>query len=252
MAELSAIVDYLNELLLPHNFADYCPNGLQVEGKLQVKKIISGVTASQALLDAAIAEKGDLILVHHGYFWKGEAESIVGIKRDRIKKLLVNDISLLAYHLPLDAHEEFGNNVQLAHVLKIEKHAVLQQRNDISLVCVGELEHELTGDAFAIQIEQALQRAPLHIPGKAKMIKNVAWCTGGAQGYIEQAIAAGVDAYITGEVSEKTVHLARESGIHFFSAGHHATERYGAKALGAHLAEQFELEHQFIDIDNPA
>lgn len=251
MIDTRELLDYCDRLLDSAAFADYCPNGLQVQGSERVRRIVSGVTASQALVDAAIAAQADLLLVHHGYFWKGESSPLTGIKQRRIKALLQHDINLVAYHLPLDVHAELGNNVQLAQLMDWQIEGGLEPDNPRSVGLQGRLSAPLSGEQLAAQLAQRLQRTPLHIPGNDRPIRRIAWCTGAAQGYIDRAIALGVDAYITGEVSEPTVHLAREHGIHFFAAGHHATERYGVKALGEHLAQQFGIEHRFIDIDNP-
>lgn len=251
MIDTRELLDYCDRLLDSAAFADYCPNGLQVQGGERVRRIVSGVTASQALVDAAIAAQADLLLVHHGYFWKGESSPLTGIKQRRIKALLQHDINLVAYHLPLDVHAELGNNVQLAQLMDWQIEGGLEPDNPRSVGLQGRLSAPLSGEQLAAQLAQRLQRTPLHIPGNDRPIRRIAWCTGAAQGYIDRAIALGVDAYITGEVSEPTVHLARENGIHFFAAGHHATERYGVKALGEHLAQQFGIQHQFIDIDNP-
>lgn len=251
-ATLRAIESELNTLLKPESFSDYCPNGLQVQGRDEVRRIISGVTACQALIDRAVAEHADLILVHHGYFWRGEDPTITGIKRSRIQALLENQISLLAYHLPLDVHPELGNNAQLGRVLGLRRTGEFARHQSLRIGLLGELEQACSAADLGQLIEERLHRKPLVIPGRNATISKVAWCTGAAQNYIEEAIAAGVDAFITGEVSEPTVHIARESGICFVSAGHHATERYGVQAVGQLLAEKFQLEHRFIDIDNPA
>ena len=251
MVQLRELTSYCDDLLEADRFRDYCPNGLQVEGSGQVNKIVTGVTASQALIDAAIEAEADVLLVHHGYFWKGEDARVVGVKKQRIASLLDAGISLVAYHLPLDAHPVYGNNVQLAQVLDISVEGRLQEGADPAIGLYGRLDKPMSGKAFAQHIAGALGREPLHIDNRAQEVSTVAWCTGAAQGYIEQAIELGVDAYITGEVSESTVHIARETGIHFYAAGHHATERYGAKALGEHLAANFGIDQQFIDIDNP-
>jgi dinuclear metal center YbgI/SA1388 family protein len=251
MVQLRELISYCDDLLEMDRFRDYCPNGLQVEGKQQINKIVTGVTASQALIDAAIEADADALLVHHGYFWKGEDARVVGLKKQRIASLLNADISLIAYHLPLDAHPVYGNNVQLAQLLDISVEGRLQEGTDPAIGLYGRLNQPMSGKAFANHIAKVLQRTPLHIETMAQEISTVAWCTGAAQGYIEQAVELGVDAYITGEVSESTVHIARETGIHFYAAGHHATERYGVKALGEHLAADFGLDQQFIDIDNP-
>jgi dinuclear metal center YbgI/SA1388 family protein len=260
MVELNELVRYTHALLEVDRFHDYCPNGLQIEGKQPVQKLVAGVTACQELLDAAISENADALIVHHGYFWKGENPAITGLKRNRVKCLLDADISLLAYHLPLDAHPEVGNNAQLAEVLGLQKLGTFagsgsspdsSYSSGIEMAMHGELIEPVDGEILAQRIQERLQRKPLHISGTRNPIKTIGWCSGAAQSYLEQAIALGLDAYITGEVSEQTVHIARESGIHFFSAGHHATERYGVNALGKHLAEKFSLDYQFVDIDNP-
>ncbi len=253
MVRLSELVAYTNYLLAIENFSDYCPNGLQVEGRGEVRSIIGGVTACQALLDAAVAQKADAVLVHHGYFWKGENPCIVGMKQRRLATLLQNQMSLIAYHLPLDAHPEVGNNAQLARVLKLTVTGTVggSQRTS-GLVMIGELPNPMSGAAFSAHITGCLRRQPLHIPGNARPIQRLAWCTGGAQHFIEIALNAGVDAFLTGEASEQTVHFAHENGLHFFAAGHHATERYGIPALGAHLTAQFPaLRFDFIEIENP-
>lgn len=241
----------LKSVLRPEQFKDYCPNGLQVEGRKEISKLVTGVTACQELIDAAAREGADALLVHHGYFWRGEDQSISGIKKSRIEALLKHDMSLLAYHLPLDVHQEFGNNVQLAKVLGIEIDGELGKQNNHPIGLTGSLAGGVDFDSLKALITDRLGREPLAIAGASRSIEKIAWCTGAAQNYIELAVAAGVDAYITGEVSEPTVHIARESGIHFYSAGHHATERYGVQAIGGYLAEKFDLDHQFIDIDNP-
>ena len=247
----SDLVAYCDTLLESAAFQDYCPNGLQVEGRDEVQRLVSGVTASQALIDAAIDLRADMLLVHHGYFWKGEPAPLTGIKKNRVKALLDHDISLVAYHLPLDVHAEVGNNVQLARLLGWTISGGLEPGNPRSVGLHGELGAAQSAAELSASLERVLGREPLHIPGNERPIKRIAWCTGAAQGYIEKAVALGMDAFVTGEVSEPTVHSARENGIHFFAAGHHATERYGVKALGEKLARQFGLDHQFVDIDNP-
>ena len=251
MATLQNIVNYTNQLLDIELFDDYCPNGLQVEGKIEVQTLISGVTASQAFLDAAIQAGADALLVHHGYFWKGEDQVIWGMKKKRLASLLAADVSLLAYHLPLDAHSLYGNNAQLGHVLGFNREGTLNSDSRSSLLVYGVLPVPMSPQALHDDISAKLHRSPLHIPGRASVIREVAWCTGAAQSYIEQAVSLGVDAFISGEVSEQTVHVAREMGIHYYAAGHHATERYGVQALGSHLAEHFDIVHRYIDIDNP-
>jgi dinuclear metal center YbgI/SA1388 family protein len=250
MILLSQLVDHLNALLAIDRIKDYCPNGLQVEGGEEIKVIVTGVTASQALIEHAVAINADAILVHHGYFWKNEAPQIVGIKKRRIACLLENNISLLAYHLPLDLHAELGNNVQLASVLGWQPDSEITANGVPPLIRTATLNTPCDGAAMAKHLAQCLQREPLHIPAD-KVIKRVAWCTGGAQSSLLAAADLGVDAYITGEISEQTVHEARESGIHFFAAGHHATERYGVKALGEFVASKWGVECHFVDCDNP-
>ena len=251
MMKRTKLVNQLTELLKPFQISDYCPNGLQVEGKEEIKKIVTGVTASQALIDAAIERGADAILVHHGYFWKGEDQCITGMKKRRIQALLAHDINLLAYHLPLDVHLELGNNAQLWELLGIEYERPLEPWNKNSVAVKGKLKQPMTAEAFAAVIEQKLQRKPLLNVAGEHQIKTIAWCTGGGQGFIDLAASQGVDAYLTGEASEQTIHSSNEQQIHFFAAGHHATERYGAKALGEYLAAQYDLEVEFIDIDNP-
>ncbi|WCE30528.1 Nif3-like dinuclear metal center hexameric protein [Vibrio sp. SCSIO 43137] len=246
--ELEAI---LNQKLSPELIKDYCPNGLQIEGGSEVKKIITGVTASQALIETAIEKQADAILVHHGYFWKGEPEAIRGMKGKRVKSLIKNDINLYAYHLPLDVHPELGNNAELARLLEIKIEGGFEAGPQ-SVALFGTLKQPLKASEFSQRIEQALNRKPLHIaPESDKLIQSVGWCTGGGQDYIELAAAKGLDAFISGEISERTTYSARELDIHYFAAGHHATERYGVKALGEWLATEHGLDVEFIDIDNP-
>ncbi|TLU61131.1 Nif3-like dinuclear metal center hexameric protein [Thalassotalea litorea] len=242
----------LTDILQPERIKDFCPNGLQVQGSDTINKVLTGVTASYALLDLAIKKGADAILVHHGYFWKNEAYPIVGMKHKRIKALLENDINLFAYHLPLDIHETLGNNAQLAKLLDIDITGPLEQGNPVSVSLTGELAAAVDGETLATRIQESLNREVLHIPGSTnRAIKTVAWCTGGGQGYIDLAAEQGIDAFITGEASEQTTHVAREMDIHFFAAGHHATERYGIKALGEYLAREHGLDVEFVDIDNP-
>lgn len=241
----------LNQKLSPELIKDYCPNGLQIEGKCEVNKIVTGVTASKALIDKAIELQADAILVHHGYFWKGESEAIRGMKGARIKTLIKNDINLYAYHLPLDVHPELGNNAKLAQLLGIRIGGGLEPSPQ-SVAMFGSLDAPISGQDFAKRIESVLNRVPLHImPECDKPIRTVGWCTGGGQDYIELAAEKGLDAFISGEVSERTTYSAREQGIHYFGAGHHATERYGVKALGDWLVTEHGLDVEFVDIDNP-
>lgn len=247
--KLTALTRYLDDLLNVAAIRDYCPNGLQVEGKAEVCSIVTGVTASQALIEAAMSAEADAILVHHGYFWKGEPAPIVGIKGRRIRALVKADISLLAYHLPLDVHPQLGNNAQLAQRMGWAQEGVFGE-GDVGLIGrVDAAASDVVG--IAANVERVLGRKPLVIGDPAQPVRRVAWCTGAAQSYLASAIDAGCDVFISGEISEPTVHLAREAGVAYISAGHHATERYGVQALGEHLAEQFGLRHRFIDIDNP-
>jgi dinuclear metal center YbgI/SA1388 family protein len=241
----------LDRLLQPQLFNDYCPNGLQVEGRPRVAKLATGVTASQALVDAAIDWGADAILVHHGYFWKGEAAPVVGMKRRRLAALLGSEVSLLAYHLPLDAHPELGNNACLGRLLGFEDSEPLFPGRGEGVGSIAALDEPLSEGELVDRLRALTGRELLHIGDAGREVQRVAWCTGAAQGYIDAALAAGADLYITGEASEQTVHTAREEGIGFIAAGHHATERYGVQALGRHLAERFGLEHRFIDVPNP-
>lgn len=246
---LTKLNEVFDSILEPSRFKDYAPNGLQVEGRAEVSRLVSGVTACQALIDAAIEAEADAILVHHGFFWRNEAPVITGMKQRRIKALLGADISLFGYHLPLDAHPDYGNNATLARLLGIRSESTLIPDDPVGNV--GQLEALTPVAALLERIAEKLGRVPLHVGDPDRAVQKVAWCTGGAQGYIDAAVAAGADLYITGEVSEQTVHVAREEGIEFIAAGHHATERYGVQALGEAVASQLSIEHRFIDIDNP-
>ncbi len=252
MASLEELTEYINSYLQIDRFKDYCPNGLQVEGKKDVHSVVTGVTASQALIDKALDKRADAILVHHGYFWRNEDARITGMKKRRIAALLTNDISLLAYHLPLDAHPEVGNNAQLAKLLNIQVDGELRDRHQAVCGMIGHLAHPMTADAFKQHIDQALQRNSTHIQAGTSNITTIGWCTGAGQNYIDVAAEQDLDAYISGEISEATTHSAREANIHYYAAGHHATERYGVQALAEHLAKQFGIEHEFVDVDNPA
>lgn len=251
MVTLRKLVNYIDTELDIGRFRDYCPNGLQVEGRQEINTLVSGVTANMALLEAAVTVGADAILVHHGYFWKGEDPCITGMKRRRLRHLLASETSLLAYHLPLDAHPVLGNNAQLARVLGFTPQGCFGNDGGLELGQYGNPEQGLGGAEMATHIARCLGREPLHIKGSSPVIHTVGWCTGAAQSYIDAAAGQGLDAFISGEISEQTVHVARECGIHYFAAGHHATERFGVQALGAALAETFDLSHRFIDIDNP-
>lgn len=248
------LADYCNQLLNTNVFSDYCPNGLQVDADQPIRKLITGVTASQALIDAAVAADAQAILVHHGYFWKGEPQPLTGIKGKRIRTLMQQGISLIAYHLPLDAHPTLGNNAALADTLSLDIVEPLfpEQKNPVGNIATTQ---PIAPAALAARITTALGKTPLHImpsTSEDKPIQRIALCSGGAQDFIEQAILMDCDAYISGEISERTTHSAREAGIHYFACGHHATERGGVQRLGEHLASQFDLDVCFVDIDNPA
>ena len=246
--ERDELLRYLDATLETARFRDYCPNGLQVEGRAEVRRLVAGVTASQALLEAAIARGADAILVHHGWFWKGEDGRITGIRRRRIGTLLAHDISLFAYHLPLDAHPELGNNAQLAKHLGWLPEGRFGEQD---IAWYGSVGAPTTAGALAASLAAGLGRTPQLIGDANRPVRRIGWCSGGAQGYFEQAIALGLDAYVSGEISEQTVHLARESGVAYLAAGHHATERFGAAALAAQLAQHCQLDCEFVDIDNP-
>ena len=247
MTARAHIDSYLQALLQPDAFKDYGPNGLQIEGAPEVRRIVSGVTASLAFIEAAIAAGADTLLVHHGLFWRGQDGRLVGWLAQRVRRLMAANVNLYAYHLPLDAHGEFGNNAQLGLRLGLVADARFGEQ---ALGFIGPVNVSL--DMLAATVHQQLGRAPLLVPGDGGPLRRVAWCTGGAQGYFEAAIAAGADAFLTGEISEPQAHLARETGVAFLACGHHATERYGAPAVAANVAAQFGLEHHFIEIENPA
>jgi len=251
MIERQVLLTQLDALLQPERFKDYCPNGLQVEGRNDIRKIVSGVTASRALIEAAIEAHADAIFVHHGLFWRGYDGRVTGWLRQRLGLLMQHNINLIAYHLPLDAHPELGNNAQLGAQLGL---TATGRFGDQQLGWLGEVGGPLeeSPEALARHIEVVLGRSVTLVVGKAMPLRRVAWCTGGAQGYFEDAIAAGADVFITGEISEPQAHLARECGVSFIACGHHASERFGAPALVAHVAAAYGLEHVYMDIDNPA
>jgi dinuclear metal center YbgI/SA1388 family protein len=246
------LMSYLDRLLQPNQFNDYAPNGLQVEGVELIQRVVTGVTASQALIDKAIAFRADVLLVHHGYFWRNEASPLVGMKKRRIKALMDHDINLIGYHLPLDCHAELGNNAQLGKLLGWVSEAHMQSSGVTGLGLYASLPKPLSGIEVQQQLTKALGREPLHIDIPSKPIRRIGWCTGGAQSMIEQAVSLGLDAYVSGEISESTVHVARENGVHYFAAGHHATERYGAQALALHLQQELGLDCEFVDVPSPA
>jgi dinuclear metal center YbgI/SA1388 family protein len=252
MTDRIQLLQAFDALLQPERFRDYGPNGLQVEGRLRVRRIVSGVTASRALIEAAIAAQADAIFVHHGLFWRGQDGRVTGWMKQRLGLLLAHDLNLLAYHLPLDAHPELGNNAQLGARLGLQAEARFGEQE------LGFLGQRVDGgsyaDALALarHVEQALGRRATVVGDGHGAIRKIAWCTGGAQGYFEAAIAAGAEAFITGEISEPQAHYARECGVAFIACGHHASERYGAPAVAAHVAAQLGLAHEYIEIDNPA
>ena len=243
--QIDELSHFCDDFLGIDDFDDYCPNGLQVEGTRSVRKLVTGVTACQALIDAAVEEGADALLVHHGFFWKGEAQPLTGIKGRRIRRLMQAGISLLAYHLPLDAHPTVGNNAELGRVMG------WLTTGQQGLIWLGELERPQTAAGLMEQLGERLDASPLLIEGGDHPVRRIAWCSGAAQSMIGQAAEQGVDAFVSGEISEQTVHLARELGLHYIAAGHHATERFGVQALGELLAGRFGLEHEFIDIENP-
>lgn len=245
---LQELENYIQQTLETSRFRDYCPNGLQVEGKSEVNLLVTGVTANLALIEAAIEVGADAVLVHHGWFWKNEDARIVGAKRRRLALLLENNISLFAYHLPLDAHPELGNNAQLARRLGLILEGVF---GDQGLGCLGVADEVRPLSAWSDLLLQKLGHEPLVVGNHDQAIRRVAWCTGAAQSYFNEAINLGVDAFITGEISEPMVHLSRENKVAYIAAGHHASERYGVQALGEHLAQIFNINHQFIEISSP-
>ena len=242
------LIRYLDELLEPERFKDYCPNGLQVEGRPEIRRIVAGVTASQALVDQAVARGADALLVHHGWFWRGEDGRVTGFRKKRLQTLLAHDINLIAYHLPLDGHAEFGNNAQLAQRLDW---TVEGRFGEQDVGWYGRLNESRTLGEVAHRVSAELGREALVIGAQAQQVSRIAWCSGGAQSLFEAALSLGVQAFLSGEISEQHVHLARESGVAYLAVGHHASERYGVEALAAHLAAKFGLDCAFIDIDNP-
>jgi dinuclear metal center YbgI/SA1388 family protein len=250
MTERATIDEALQMLLRPGEFKDYGPNGLQVEGRAEVRRIASGVTASLAFIEAAIADGADTLLVHHGLFWRGQDGRLTGWLKQRVALLMAHGVNLFAYHLPLDAHAELGNNAQFGLRLGL----VADGRfGDQALGFIGPSPADVLGcDDLASVLARTLGRVPVVVPGDGRPLRRAAWCTGGAQGFFEPAIAAGADVFITGEISEPQAHLARETGVAFLACGHHASERYGAPAVAAHIAARFGLEHRFIEVDNPA
>ena len=252
MASIKDIVAYADRYLAVSQIRDYCPNGLQVEGKEDVRVLVSGVTACESLIRAAIAREADALLVHHGYFWRNESPRIVGMKRRRLALLLEHRINLLAYHLPLDIHSVVGNNAYLRELLGIKQEGTLTGTlTDGALGGIGRFAGEMTPAGLSALLEEKLGRKPQHISGGKKAIRVVAWCSGAAQQMIETADQLGADAYISGEISEQTFHFATENRLDYYAIGHHASERGGPLSLGNRIAEKFSLRHEFIDIPNP-
>jgi dinuclear metal center YbgI/SA1388 family protein len=249
MIQRDTLESHLAGVLAVDRFRDYGPNGLQVQGRGEIRRLVSGVTASLALIDAAVAEGADAVLVHHGLFWRGHDGRLTGWLRERVARLLAHDINLYTYHLPLDAHAELGNNAQLGLRLGLQAQGRFGEQD---LGFIGPTRTAIDAGELAELIAQVLGSAPRCLPGDGRPLRRVAWCSGGAQGYFEAAIAAGADAFITGELSEPQAHISRETGVAFLACGHHATERYGAPALGEYLAQQFGLLHCYVEIDNPA
>ncbi|MFT4020136.1 MAG: Nif3-like dinuclear metal center hexameric protein [Acinetobacter sp.] len=251
MTTLAQITQWCDNTLESKDFKDYAPNGLQIEGKTEVKKILCAVTASLDAIDACIEHEADLLLVHHGYFWKGEAYPIVGMRGERIKRLIQHDISLVAYHLPLDAHPILGNNAAIAELLKLNNVEPLDASERHPIGNIGYLDHPMDATEFKQRLEQTFNQTILHLPTSSQKIQKIGFCTGAAQDFIAQAANQHCDAYISGEVSERTFYEAKELGVHYFACGHHATERYGVQCLGQALAQQFNIEYVFYDQHNP-
>ena len=251
MAALQEIIQWCNDTLKTHEFKDYAPNGLQIEGKSEVKKIVCAVTASQEAIDAAVAQQADLLLVHHGYFWKGEAYPITGMRGKRIKTLIQHDISLVAYHLPLDSHPMLGNNAAIADLLELEIFEALDASERHPIGNIGYLKQALNPEDFKNLLTERLGFQTIHLPADKKTIQKVGFCTGAAQDFISKAAEQNCDAYISGEVSERTYYEAKELDVHYYACGHHATERYGVQRLGKAISEQFNLEYSYFELNNP-
>lgn len=251
MIKRDELAGYLDDFLSCNQFNDYAPNGLQVEGRSSVHRICTAVTASYDVIVQAIALKADALLVHHGFFWKGESSVIVGIKQRRLAHLLQHQLNLFGYHLPLDCHLELGNNACLGRLLNVNHIKTHTAGKTPNLLWSGAFQSPLSQEDCSLHVARILQRAPVCVGVGKPFIHSIAWCSGGAQDFIEDAYHLGVDAYISGEISERTFYQANELGLYYFSCGHHATERYGIQALGQHLAQRFDLQHQFIDSHNP-
>ncbi|RKG34676.1 Nif3-like dinuclear metal center hexameric protein [Acinetobacter tianfuensis] len=251
MAQLNDIIQWCNQTLKSHEFKDYAPNGLQIEGKTEVRRILAAVTASQDAIDAAIAAGADMLLVHHGYFWKGEAYPITGMRGKRIKSLIQHDISLVGYHLPLDSHPTLGNNAAIADILELQNIEALDPTERNPIGNIGYLAEAMSPEAFKALLSEHLGFDAIHLPADKTSIQKVGFCTGGAQDYISKAFEQGCDAYISGEVSERTFYEAKELGVHYYACGHHATERYGVQRLGKAISEHFNIEYSYFELNNP-
>lgn len=251
MANLHEIIQWCDQTLKAAEFKDYAPNGLQIEGSTEVKRIVCAVTASEDAIDAAIAQNADLLLVHHGYFWKGEPYPITGMRGNRIKKLIQNNISLVAYHLPLDAHPSLGNNVAIAEKLGLHHLEPLDLAEKHPIGNIGYLEQAVSVEEFNAKLQDSFDFKVIHLPAKKKSIQKVGFCTGGAQDFIAKAALQNCDAYISGEVSERTFYEAKELGVHYFACGHHATERYGVQRLAQAISKQFAIEAEYFELNNP-
>ena len=251
MAKLTDLLKWCDDTLQTHQFKDYCPNGLQIEGKAEVNILVSSTTASLQAIEQALDLKADALIVHHGYFWKGEPSQLIGLKGKRVKQLMQADVSLIGYHLPLDAHTTLGNNKALADLLGIQITGPLDPSERFPIGNIGELAAPISAQDFAQIIAKQLGQQPLHIAAHQQLIKKIGFCTGGAQDYLYKAAALECDAYISGEVSERTYHEALEYGVDYFAAGHHATERYGIQRLATALAEHFNLQHHYVELNNP-
>lgn len=251
MVKLSDLIQWCDRTLKTAEFKDYAPNGLQIEGKAEVKKILCAVTASQDAIDAAIHQQADLLLVHHGYFWKGEPYPITGMRGKRIKSLIQHDISLVGYHLPLDSHPILGNNAAIADILALENIEALDPTERNPIGNIGYLKQPMSAEAFKAVLTEKLGFNTIHLPAAKTQIQKIGFCTGGAQDYIEKAAAQACDAYISGEVSERTFYQAQELNVHYFACGHHATERYGVQRLGKAISEHFNIEYSYFELNNP-
>ncbi len=251
MAQLNDIIQWCNQTLKSHEFKDYAPNGLQIEGKSEVNKILCAVTASQGAIDAAIAQGADMLLVHHGYFWKGEAYPITGMRGKRIKSIIKNDLSLVGYHLPLDSHPTLGNNAAIADLLALERIEALDPSERNPIGNIGFLQQPMTPQAFKAFVSEQLHFDAIHLPADKASVQKIGYCTGGAQDFIGKAAEQNCDAYISGEVSERTFYEAKELNVHYYACGHHATERYGVQRLAKAISEQFNIEYSYFELNNP-